>query len=55
VLEIHQYCHVLVTRLALLWIELYAGFTEPLEQFPQVEQVLLERVVNHNYVQVHET
>jgi hypothetical protein len=29
-------------QLALLWIQLQAGLSEPLEQFLQVEQMLLE-------------
>jgi hypothetical protein len=42
--------------LAILQIELEVGFSEPLEHFLQVEQVLLERATNHDHiVQVHET
>jgi hypothetical protein len=41
-------------QLALLWIQRQAGFSEPLEHFPQVEQVLLEGVADHDdVVQVH--
>jgi hypothetical protein len=42
-------------QLALLWIQLQAGFSEPLEHFLQVEQVLLKGAADHDYVvQVHE-
>jgi hypothetical protein len=40
----------------LVVLELYAGFSEPVKHFPQVEQVLLESVANDNHVfQVQET
>lgn len=43
-------------KLALLRIDLWAGFSEPSEQFPQVEQVFLEYDANHDdVVQVYET
>jgi hypothetical protein len=43
-------------QLALLWIQLQAGFSEPLAHFPQVEQVLLEGAVDHDdVVQIHKT
>jgi hypothetical protein len=42
-------------ELALLWIELQADFSQPLEHFPQVEQALLECTANHDHVQIHET
>jgi hypothetical protein len=42
-------------QLALLWIQPQAGFSEPLEHFLQVEQVLLEGAADHDdVVQVHE-
>jgi hypothetical protein len=48
------YC--LLKELALLRIELSAGFAEKLEHFPHVKQVLLEHAANHNHtVQVQET
>jgi hypothetical protein len=42
--------YFLLKELALLRIEIKAGFWEPLEHFSQVEQVLLEHVGNHDYV-----
>jgi hypothetical protein len=43
-------------ELALLQIDLQAGFSELMEHFPQVEQVLLEHAANHDHVvQVYET
>jgi hypothetical protein len=36
-------------------IELQAIFSEPLEHFPRVGQVLLERASNHDHIQVHKS
>jgi hypothetical protein len=37
-------------ELARFQIELKMGFSEPLEHFLQVEQVLLKRAANHDHV-----
>jgi hypothetical protein len=43
-------------QMALLGIQLQAGFSEPLEHLPQVEQMLLEGAADHdNVFQVHKT
>jgi hypothetical protein len=47
--------YFLLKKFARLWIELEAGFSEPLQHFPQDKQVLLDHVTNHNHVQVQET
>jgi hypothetical protein len=48
--------YFLMTKLVLLWTELQEGFLEQLEHFPQVEQLLLGCVENHNHVfQIHKT
>jgi hypothetical protein len=48
--------YFLLKMLAVLRLELYAGFSEQLEHFPQVEQVVLELSANHDHVvQVLET
>jgi hypothetical protein len=48
--------YFLLQELVLLWIELRAGFSEPLKHFSKVKQVLLERAANHDpAIQVHET
>jgi hypothetical protein len=42
-------------QLALRWVQLQAGFSEPLQHFLLVEQVLLEGAADHDdVVQVHE-
>lgn len=47
--------HLPLKELAILGIELWAGFLEPLELFPQVVQVLLECPADHDHVvQAHE-
>jgi hypothetical protein len=48
--------YFLLKKLALLRIELSAGFSEPLQHLPQVQQMCLERAANLNrVVQLYET
>jgi hypothetical protein len=41
--------YFLLKELTILQIELQAGFSEPLERFSQIEQ-LLELVANHDHI-----
>jgi hypothetical protein len=47
--------YFLFKKLGFLRIKLFAGFSELLEHFPQVKQVLFERAANHGHFQIHET
>jgi hypothetical protein len=42
--------YFLLEELALRRIDLQVGFSEPLERFPQVEQVLFECTANHDHI-----